>query len=102
MLDLKVVYVDGNSRLYCVPASLAGVQSLGVRGCNVSFGDHVRVVLGEDVMGEKREECALRIRSPRGPVPPLMELAAKTLHSHLTSQQHIFIFNQGVIIWSSF
>ena len=82
---LKVVYADGNPCLYSIPASLAGIESLGVQGCNVSFSHHA--TMGED--GEEEEEenrggcCVLKIRAPREPVPPLMELAAKMLHENL-------------------
>ena len=86
MSQLCVVYVDGNSGLRSIPACLAGVRSLGVKGCNVSFGDRVRVGGCE---GAKNEECVVILRAPCVPVPPLMELAAKTLHSHLAGQLRI-------------
>ena len=85
LTKLKVVYADGNPCLYSIPASLAGIESLGVQGCNVSFSHHA--TMGED--GEEEEEenrggcCVLKIRAPREPVPPLMELAAKMLHENL-------------------
>lgn len=77
---LKVLYADGNPCLYSIPASLAGVQSLGVQGCNVSFSNHRTVVGGREGV---RDNGCLRIRAPSEPVPSLMELAAKSLHEKL-------------------
>lgn len=73
---LDVVYVDGNSRLYSIPASLTGVKSVGVHACSVSFSDHV-------ARGERTEGCVVGILAPCENVPSLMEQAAQAVHNTL-------------------
>ena len=82
--NLEVVYVDGNSRLYSIPAALTGIKSVGVQGCNVSFRGHVTA-------GGKSVGCAIRVLAPHESVPPLMEQAALAVHNSLKSKHSYFI-----------
>ena len=74
-----MVYVDGNSRLHSIPASLTGVKSVGVQGCKVSFWDHMTAV-------GMSTGHVLRLLVPHENVPPLMEQAAVSIHISLISK----------------
>lgn len=71
--------MDGNSRLHSIPASLTGVKSVGIQGCNVSFRNHMTT-------GGMGTGHVLRLLSPHENVPPLMEQAAASVHISLISK----------------
>ena len=74
--NLQVVYVDSNVGINSIPASLTGIETIGLHDCDVAFSKRA----GGGLDG------AYRLLGPQDMIAPLTELSARAVHSLLESE----------------
>ena len=66
---LKLLYVDDNHGIQYIPSSAAGLETLGIQGCDVQFSSKVG--------GDQHLQKVVPLHQSESLVPPLLELAAR-------------------------
>jgi len=79
LCDLQVVYVDSNVGIHSIPASLTGIETIGLHDCNVAFSKRAGG-------GGGGLDGAYQLLGPQDMIAPLTELSARAVHSLLKSE----------------